>query len=369
MLLFTCTTATFSWIPPTLLGVSIVSLMCTFCVYKVSGRDLHQCRMKHFSFKYYSRGAIILSNTALGFKPQFSGHETFALRQLWLPKMARFISDLAANGETTFPSVEDCIIELGVGKNMISAMRWWAEVCGVVEPGQIALTPAGNLFFGPNGKDTAAEDPATLWFLHWHLASTPNAFTTVWFFFNALPNKEMDRAGVLEALKAFVAEHGFKATELTLKRSIEVVLRSYLPHLGSLSSRNRTEDLLEPCLAELDLLDVKSRDVFGFHLGDHPSLPDEIFAYSLVDYWQKLENAGTTLDFNRIVYGSGSPGRIFRLDAISADKRLSKLEEVTDGALRWTEQAGLKQVMRTKDALEDPQAFCTRMINAAFEGK
>lgn len=312
-----------------------------------------------------------MSNTALpqGFKPQFSGHETFALRQLWLPKIARFISDLVADGETTFPTVEKCIIELGVGKNMISAMRWWAEVCGIVEPGQIALTPAGNLFFGPDGKDPAAEDPATLWFLHWHLASTPSAFTTVWFLFNALPNKELDRESVLEALKTFTVENGFKASELTLKRSIEVVLRSYLPRLGSLSGRSRTEDLLEPCLAELDLLDIKSRDVFAFRLGEHPSLPDEIFALSLVDYWQKLENAGTTLDFNRIVYGCSSPGRVFRLDALSAEKRLSKLEEVTDGALRWTEQAGLKQVIRTKDALQNPQAFSSRMINAALEGK
>lgn len=301
------------------------------------------------------------------FKPQFSGHETFALRQLWLPKMARFISDLAHDGAAALPSIEECIVELGVGKNMIGSMRWWAEACGIVEPGRIALTPTGELLFGEKGIDPAAEDASTLWLLHWNLASGPRSFTTPWFLFNALPGGETDRSAVLDAMRSFVLENGFKATDLTLRRSIEVVLRTYLPRLGGLGGRSRTEDLLEPCLAELDLLEAKSRDSFAFRLGSHPTLPDEVLALAIVDYWERLGNAGATLDFNRIVYGCGSPGRVFRLDAVSADRRLSHLEDVTRGALRWTEQAGLRQVIRTNDALGNPQAFRRRMLLSAHD--
>ena len=46
--------------------------------------------------------------------------------------------------------------------------------------------------------------------------------------------------------------------------------------------------------------------------------------------------------------------------------RLSHLEALTDGALVWTEQAGLRQVIRRDDALRDTNAFMLRMLRKAY---
>lgn len=51
--------------------------------------------------------------------PQFSGHETFPLRQLWLPKIADFIQKRSTVYKTDFTSdegIESAIVELGIGK-------------------------------------------------------------------------------------------------------------------------------------------------------------------------------------------------------------------------------------------------------------
>ena len=126
------------------------------------------------------------------------------------------------------------------------------------------------------------------------------------------------------------------------------------------------EDFVEPYLAELDLLTPLSKNAFVFHRSMHPSLPDGLFAFALMEFWERLEGAGATLDFNRIAYDYGSPGRVFKLDPKSVDMRLNRLESLTDGQLVWTEQAGLRQLVRNKDAFLDPQNFKVRLLQLAY---
>lgn len=303
------------------------------------------------------------------FRPQFSGHETFPLRQLWLLKFSQLINDIQ-NGVVGKPSDEDAICILGVGKNMLNSMRYWAQASGMAEqtPTGMKLTKLGKLIFGTSrrgehGLDESCEHSATQWLVHWNLSATPVHFTTNWFLFNCINTPTIDREVFLKKLKEWTDENSFKTSLMTLKRSIEVVLRSYVPRQ---TGRGHMEDFIEPLLADLDLLRVESRDVIEFHRAAHPSLPDGLFAYALMDYWSR-QTAGSTLDFNHIAFDYGSPGRVFKLDAKSIDGRLSRLEELTNEALVWTEQAGLRQVIRRNIALKNPEEFKTMMLKKAYE--
>lgn len=302
------------------------------------------------------------------FRPQFTGHETFPLRQLWLFKFLELVNSMKAEGRQTLPSTEDCIIRLGVGKNMVSSMRFWAEATGMTESGRLETTELGNLIFGDGqstfGLDIDGEHSATQWLAHWRLTATPENFTTNWFLFNCINSPTADRDTVLKTLKAFVVDNGFKATELTLKRSIEVCLRSYAPRM---SGKGHLEDFIEPYFGDLDLILPKSRDSFEFNRSAHPSLPDGVFIFALIEYWERMSGNSSTLDFNRIAFDFGSPGRVFKLDPKSIDVRLNRLETYTDEALVWTEQAGLRQVVRRKDAQSNPVAFKQRMLTKAFK--
>ena len=57
-------------------------------------------------------------------KAAFGRHETFALRYSWLTKGYRAVS--APGGSTIF-SDEDATVVLGVGKNMVKAIRYRPE--------------------------------------------------------------------------------------------------------------------------------------------------------------------------------------------------------------------------------------------------
>ena len=301
-------------------------------------------------------------------RSRLSGHETFPLRQLWLLKYTQHLQLLKFHGQTSLPSVEDSIVELGVGKNMVASMRFWAESAGFVEPNSLELTPLGKLIFnngqdGRRGVDEDCEHEATQWLVHWKLSSTPDGFTGTWFFFNHINTPTVDRDILQKGLKAYCADIGLKASDNSIKRCIEVCLRSYLPKQ---SGKGHMEDFVEPYLAELDLLTPLSKNAFVFHRSMHPSLPDGLFAFALMEFWERLEGAGATLDFNRIAYDYGSPGRVFKLDPKSVDMRLNRLESLTDGQLVWTEQAGLRQLVRNKDALLDPQNFKVRLLQLAY---
>ena len=57
----------------------------------------------------------------------------------------------------------------------------------------------------------------------------------------------------------------------------------------------------------------------------------------------------TTLSFEAIAHEPGGLGRVFLLDENDVADRLAALGDVTDGALQWSETAGLKQVVRNTD--------------------
>ena len=59
----------------------------------------------------------------------------------------------------------------------------------------------------------------------------------------------------------------------------------------------------------------------------------------------------SSLAFESIAYGEGSPGRVFKLDEDSVAERLFNLDALTKGALSWTDTAGLRQVHRKEEKI------------------
>ena len=60
---------------------------------------------------------------------KFSGHETFPCRYAWLPKAYRLLRE----SKDAFANEERAMVSLGVGKNMVRAIRFWAQATGVAE--------------------------------------------------------------------------------------------------------------------------------------------------------------------------------------------------------------------------------------------
>ena len=283
---------------------------------------------------------------------QFAGHETFPLRLLWLKKAFDAVEGGAPSG--TFQE-QSAIARFGVGRNMAVSMRYWALASGFVEEVERTLrpTPLGAAILADTGFDPFIERTATVWLVHWAMASEPTFTTTAYYAFNVLAAIEFDPAVLIDELLDIVAARGWRATRGTLKRDVEVFLRSYVRR-----EDGQAEDAAEPLLAELGL--IREARFGGWHefvRGPKPTLPDGVFAYALADFWRR-QGGSTALTAEQICYAAGSPGRVFKMDEDSVITRLMNLEALTGGAWVWTDTAGLRQIQRVRDV--EPQALIAR---------
>ena len=283
---------------------------------------------------------------------QFSGHETFPLRQLWLRKA--YVAYSRAAGPQKNPvatrdifAPETGIRDFGVGKNMVAAIRHWALACDVLQEdkGMLSTGVVGHALLSSRGLDPYFEKSATPWLIHWLLAGRAERSTTWWWVFNRVSAQVFDTDSVADALYAAVADHT-RVSRVTLKRDVEVCMRCYLPRRDG----READDAAEPLLADLGLVSELHAGSFQFRRGAQASLPDGIFAYALLDYWEaKGKVTGSqqaTLSFESIAHEYGAPGRVFKLDERSVGERLTNLEELTQGQLAWSDTAGVRQVSR-----------------------
>lgn len=284
------------------------------------------------------------------YKPQLSGHETFPLRYGWLKKAYDAVkaSESLEDNKSVFLD-EDAIARFGVGKNMVASMRHWASAGGIITEGErptsLVATPLGEKLFGPDGLDPFMEHPASLWLIHWNLAGHPEKTTWFWAF-NNFSGATFERDRLAKGLGKVAKDRAWsRVATATIKRDVECFVRTYVARHAS--AQTSPEDTLECPLAELGLIKpIGKRDGFRFVRGAKSHLGKGVFFYALVDFWSRFSPAASTLSFEAIAHEPGSPGRVFLLDENDVADRLTGLDELTRGAFRWSETAGLKQVLR-----------------------
>lgn len=282
------------------------------------------------------------------YKPQFSGHETFPLRYGWLKKCYDRVSETEQEpNNKALCWGDDAIARFGVGKNMVSSMRHWAVVAGAIEESsgsnQVNITPLGQLLFDERGVDPYLEHPTSLWLIHWKLATEWKKKTTWYWAFSHYSAVTFQRDQLIKRLE----RDWPKAAHTTVKNDVACFIRTYAAQPSS--AKNRRDDSLESPLTELGLIKpVSKRDEFRFVRGQKTTLGDGAFVYALLEFWSQYSQA-STLSFEAIAHEPGSPGRVFLLDENDVADRLSQIDVITNNALRWSETAGLKQVVRSPD--------------------
>lgn len=163
-------------------------------------------------------------------------------------------------------------------------------------PSQLA-----ELLFNENGLDPHCASVTTKWLVHWKLSSSPSSLTIFWFLFNQVNKPIISRESLYEAFKIFVQKYyPRKASDNTLKRDVEIVLRSYLP-VVSAKSDGLIEESLDTLLTGLDLLAFFSKDSIVIRRG-RKSINNWLFAYSLMDFWEHIEVSLSSLSFIQIAH-------------------------------------------------------------------
>ena len=239
---------------------------------------------------------------------------------------------------------------------MVSSIRHWCTVADLITPnknqrGCFAPTPLGiDIFNNETGFDPYLEDPATLWLIHWKIATNRNQATSWYWAFNIFRENQFTPDIFKKQLSEWAKQQKVSmrpVSENTLQRDIHCFIRTYC------QSRHTSaviEESFDCPLVELNLItELPENNGYEFQRGEKETLPVEIFASTLVAFWDASFPKKNELPFSELMYASLSPGRIFRLDEDTMTIYLESLNELTKGALQYDETAGLKQVYRHKD--------------------
>jgi hypothetical protein len=273
-------------------------------------------------------------------KYQFSGHESFICKQFWLKRGYDFIK---SNGSFTD---ESAVVELGVGKNMVSSISYWLKAFGIVDQNNKETALAAYLFDDRNGKDPYTETIGTLWLLHYELVKTGKA-SLYSIFFNEFRRGRTDFTK--EQLAKFLikfTEQDAKANLNTLTSDITVFIRNYLVTTGS-SSKSDIEDDFSNLLIDLELMrsyqmrnaEEKLVEWYTVENSIRPDLPASIVLYTILDNPHYTKS----IPFRELLTGKNGPGLVF---ALNEEGLYQKIEEITKEYrnITYKETAGVREL-------------------------
>ena len=288
-------------------------------------------------------------------KYKYSGHGTFPCRYTWLPKAVVALK----KQPHLFSDVDEAMVELGVGRQMVRAIRFWVEAAKVAkknEKSNFEVTPLGDRVMGEGGFDPFLEDSQTLWLIHWNFSTHSENPIFAWdFLMNRWQEPEIIPSLVVKAFEKETVQRDKQRSKVTLKEHFDVFLHTYLPTRGT--KGDILEDNLDCPLIELELIrqvgerttdgqNGKREPVYAFNRDYKPQISQALFVFCLVDFWNTYHDREGTLSFREVAFGHGSPGQVFKLPEQDIVGRLENIENSTNGAISFHESVNLSQIQR-----------------------
>jgi len=287
-------------------------------------------------------------------RPVFARHETFHPRHGWFRKAIVGIQE----SDRIF-TADDATVRLGVGKNMVRAIRFWANAAKVIEAvadpdhprvPRYVESALSHALFSDEGWDPWLESPASLWLLHWMMLRPPSILPVWWIALNDFQSVEFSDEELTRYVTDVIAsiDGWADVAPSSVKKDIDCFLRTYSPVPG----REALDDSIDCPFRSLGLLSVVpgERRMHRFLVGLKPTLPDEVVAFACLDFASR--QAGLqTITLARLTVDPGSPGRIFRLGEDAIHESLLRLQDQAF-PLRITAVSGINQLSWTADAGE-----------------
>lgn len=265
----------------------------------------------------------------------FSGHESFPCKTLWLKKGYDFIT----NGGDF--NADEAVVRLGVGKNMVSSIRYWIKAFGFNNERTNWI--AEYIFDTVDGKDPFVEDIGTLWLLHFLLIYTEEASLYNLFFVDfQKERREFDRSQVVSFVKRKMAETGKDTlfNENTVKKDVGVLLLNYC-----LPKNPQSNEDFSTLLMDLDLLrqmekrwsDVEGRDRYVFNIEGKRQVVPEIFLFAIL---MMKDESDKSISYDIMQ----ELGLIFCMNDLEVIDVLKLLSEKYSDSLAYSDVAGIRQL-------------------------
>lgn len=242
----------------------------------------------------------------------------------------------------------DAVAKLGVGKNMVAAIRFWLRAFGLTkvdEPQPVAK----YIFDSENGHDPFAEDLNTLWLLHFLLISSEVAsIYSLLFVDYQREKKEFSRSELQSYIKrkCSIPEQKNVYNDNTVRKDIGVLLKNYVAP----KDLKAIEDFSSLLIALELIIDTgkqstNNEPLYTFRISDSSDIASEIILFALI----RLKGNDRTVSFDVLQRVS----LIFGMSITTLIDVIRSLEYTFPNTLVFTDNSGIKNVQFLRDIDEN----------------
>lgn len=277
---------------------------------------------------------------------KFRAHDTFFIRKGWLSKGMRCV----ANKPDVFISRDENPMDvLGIGANMVKALRYWLQVVGLTtEPNKgkrsQSFTDLGRLIYE---HDTYIEELGTLCLLQYCLASQEDDATAWYFFFNEFSMSEFSREDFVSALQKYIRMRDNETDYAirSLNEDFQCIINTYLPRYKSNPTKVSPENNIDCPFGELGLVDILNKRKKTYK----KSTPTSEMLNPYVILAVIVDNAGDRkeVSLNELLNAPCNIGKVYNLDSITMLDVLYRIEKL--GLIKINRTAGLDVITIQED--------------------
>ena len=267
-------------------------------------------------------------------KFSFSGHDSFQCRQLWLKKGYDFVKEGKNFND------DDAVVQLGVGKNMVSSIRFWLKAFHIIDNKDNPTEFGKRLFDDENGYDPFLEDEGSLWLLHYQLVKS--GFASIYsIIFNEFRKEKLFFNK--EIFVNYVKRIGESNPDLNFNENTvakDFIVFANLYKNDPLSKD--VEDSFSGILSEIELLKTTGKgkeEQFYIENSERDNLPEAVVLFTILDN----PTYGNSISLNSLEFDLNSPGSVFALNRSGLMNKISEI--VSDFKdITFTDQAGIKEL-------------------------
>lgn len=275
-------------------------------------------------------------------KLQFSGHDSFICKHFWLKKGYDFI-----NEEKNFND-ELAVVNLGVGKNMVTAINYWLKAYGITDSSNHITELGHYLFNDKNGRDPYLENLGSIWLLHYSLIKSDKASIYNLFFNEFRRDKFSFTKDNLSnfLLKKLEGNDQKSINANTVNSDITVFIHNYLKP-GYRNKKTDVEEEFSNLFVDLQFMEsYQSENAreeivewYKVENNERYDLPAHIVLFSILDN----KNYSKSISFTELLTGINSPGSIFAINEEGLYNKIEGIKEICPQAT-YTQSSGVREL-------------------------
>lgn len=265
---------------------------------------------------------------------KFRAHDTFYIRKGWLSKGMK---NIIPKPNVFVDKNENPMDVLGIGANMVKALRYWLPAVGLTEeaPSGVRtqkLTEFGELVYE---NDKFIEEIGTLYLLHYNLVKNQANATAWYWFFNKFESKEFTKDDFLQQIQNYISLEDKDANVAlrSLEDDFSCIINTYVPN-------EKVEDAdpennIDCPFRELNLINALNKKTFKKTI----PLAQTFNPWVVLAVIMEQADGRPEIRLNDLLTEPCSIGKVFNLDTITMLDILHNIEKM--GELKIVRTAGL----------------------------